>query len=49
VGVHRSSKLCKRTGAKCFSNDDCCDRTCRKWTCRANADLEDPYGGREKK
>jgi serine/threonine protein kinase len=38
-------KVCKQTGGKCFSNDDCCERTCRKWVCRANASLADPYGG----
>ncbi|APR78756.1 Putative serine/threonine-protein kinase pknH [Minicystis rosea] len=40
----RSKKLCKPAGQKCLSNDDCCDRTCRAWTCRANAALRDPYG-----
>jgi eukaryotic-like serine/threonine-protein kinase len=41
---HVGKKVCKQTGAKCFGNDDCCERTCRKWVCRANASLEDPYG-----
>ncbi len=44
----KPGRLCKPAGAKCFGNDDCCDRTCRKWTCRANADLSDPYGGEKK-
>jgi serine/threonine protein kinase len=40
----RQRRLCKAVGKKCFANDDCCDRTCRQWTCRANAALHDPYG-----
>jgi serine/threonine protein kinase len=39
----RRQKLCKPAGAKCFGNDDCCDRACRKWTCQANRALQDPY------
>jgi hypothetical protein len=27
-----------------LSNDDCCDRVCRAWKCRANQALRDPYG-----
>ena len=37
-------KLCKPAGLKCFANDDCCDRVCRRWVCRANEALRDPYG-----
>jgi serine/threonine protein kinase len=44
VGGRRTQKLCKPAGQKCFSNDDCCERVCRQWTCRANAALRDPYG-----
>jgi hypothetical protein len=47
-GGRKSKRLCKPAGQKCFSNDDCCDRTCRKWVCQANAALHDPYGGEEK-
>jgi serine/threonine protein kinase len=39
----RLPRLCKAAGAKCFGNDDCCDRTCRKWTCQLNRALQDPY------
>jgi serine/threonine-protein kinase len=42
--VRRGTKLCKPTGAKCLGNDDCCDRVCRRWTCRTNAAMRDPYG-----
>ena len=45
----RPQKLCKPPGQKCFGNDDCCDRVCRQWTCRANQALQDPYGPGEKK
>ena len=45
----RPQKLCKAAGQKCFANDDCCDRLCRQWTCRANRALQDPYGTGEKK
>jgi serine/threonine protein kinase len=48
AGAHRKPKLCKQAGAKCFSSDDCCDRSCRKFTCRANTALENPYGSDEK-
>jgi hypothetical protein len=48
AGAHRGPKLCKPAGAKCFGNDDCCDRTCRLWTCRANPALEHPYETDEK-
>src|SRR6185437_3899110 len=41
----RRHKLCKPEGAKCFSNDDCCDRACHHWICKANAVMHDPYGG----
>jgi eukaryotic-like serine/threonine-protein kinase len=41
----RKKKLCKPVGKKCFGNDDCCDRLCRRWVCRANKALQDPYGG----
>ncbi len=41
---HRGQRLCKAAGSKCFSNDDCCDRACKKWICRPNAALHDPYG-----
>jgi len=44
IGGRRGRKLCKAAGQKCFSNDDCCERVCRRWTCRANAALSDPYG-----
>lgn len=40
----RRRKLCKPEGAKCFSNDDCCDRACHHWICKANAVMHDPYG-----
>jgi hypothetical protein len=40
----RALRLCKSTGAKCFANDDCCDRSCKKWICQANPALHDPYG-----
>ncbi len=43
VGGRRGPKLCKHAGAKCFSNEDCCDRACRKWICKVNAALADPY------
>jgi hypothetical protein len=43
LGKGKAAKLCKAAGQKCFSNDDCCDRTCRKWVCKANAALENPY------
>ena len=44
----RKGPTCKPAGTKCFGNDECCDRTCRKWTCRANAALQDPYGAEKK-
>jgi serine/threonine protein kinase len=40
----RPLRLCKSAGAKCFGNDDCCDRSCKKWVCQANPALHDPYG-----
>ena len=40
----RRQKLCRPAGAKCFDNDDCCDRACHHWICRANAAMHDPYG-----
>jgi hypothetical protein len=43
VGGRKARKLCKPAGGKCLSNADFCDQTCRKWTCRANAALADPY------
>jgi len=43
AGSRKARKLCKQAGGKCLGNDDCCDQTCRKWTCRANAALASPY------
>jgi serine/threonine-protein kinase len=45
TGGGKLKKLCKPVGQKCLSNDDCCDRVCRAWSCRANHALKDPYGG----
>ena len=44
-GAGRRKKLCRAAGQKCFGNDDCCDRLCRRWVCRPNKALQDPYGG----
>ncbi len=41
--AHGMGKQCKPAGAKCFAHDDCCDRICRKWVCRSNAAMQDPY------
>jgi serine/threonine protein kinase len=40
-----AAPVCKAAGGKCFANDDCCDRVCRRWVCRPNAAFHDPYAG----
>ncbi len=43
-GSRSRGKLCKPVGAKCFSHSDCCEGSCKLWTCKSNPALKDPYG-----